>query len=408
MSGFLHGARAAGSPPDSAIRPLRPRLWRSVPVAGALRARHRAGGALPAGAQRPLGLPGQRLERPRARPGATSPAGSGRCARAARSLRGLPGGVGRVERARQPGLLDRHARAVLPCLRDGGARARQDELGDERRGRRAQHHEAASPSWLEGLLRHCRARGCRVGFLSFHANLAAPTSRSPALESDLRRCARWCRATATSSLSRRRGERVDRPRRPVPARRDPRLPPAHGGGRGRRGRALVLARPRRGRQLLERHARGTAHARRAGRAAPGGPTAPTPRAWTAGCRAAPTPPPWRCSPAGRTVTGGGTGAAGPPRPRPTRPRRPLSVELTLRGLAARACPARAGRVVDVEPALGHAASSRSPHRPWSGRRTIAVGAGDVTLPVGALRPAPGAGRRASAPLSAPPQSPPAA
>ena len=109
------------------------------PAPGPVRPGGGGGRALPAGAERPVGLPAHRLGGPRAalaRPRRVGAGGEARGALAARSR----GRVGRLERARQPRVLERHARAVLRRLRDRGARPRgraRRRCGD----RRAEHDE---------------------------------------------------------------------------------------------------------------------------------------------------------------------------------------------------------------------------------------------------------------------------
>ena len=269
------------------------------------------------------------------------------------------------------------------------ARALEDELGDAVvvGGPSTTKPRAA---WLEGLLRHCRARGCRVSFLSFHANLAADAP-IPALEGDLRSGAR-----ARAALPRPLADRVEVNESIGPA--DQYRPgeilgflehmEAGGADAAARSCWLDLA-------GADNCSNGTLE----GLLTPDGPAAQRlvglPRLRRGrgrhGCRAAPTPPPWRCSPAG-----GPSPAAHrccwPATTAPTRRRRPLSVELTLRGLAG-ALPGARRAVADARSCSRTRASSRSPRRPWWPgapsrwrRRRDAAG--------GRARPPPGAGRHA--------------
>ena len=208
--------------------------------------------------------------------------------------------MGRLERARQPRVLERHTRAVLRA---------------STRPRRAR----SWPSSAKGRWSAARAprRPGRSG-----SRACSGTAASTAAGSGSSRSTRTSRQMTRSAARRphplgaradpplprpvaqpRRGERVGRPGRPVPAGRDPRLPPPHGGRRRGRGRALLLARPERGGPMLERDPGRTAHARAGGRAAPGGPTGSTPRAWARACRPARTRRRWRCSASRRTVAG---------------------------------------------------------------------------------------------------------
>ena len=260
MSGFLHSL-AQPNPPDATISPLRPRLWRSVPTLAPPARAIRLGARYQFVLSDLWGYPGNNWN------GKGPPwrdlAGWERTVRAAARLGArAPGGMGRVERARQPGLLHRNAGRVLPSLRRGRPGAAE--------GRSAATWWWAGPApprrepeWLEGLLRHCRAAGCRVGFLSWHANLQ-PYEQITSIAQTLRRVrARVLPRYRDVGLERARGERVGGPRRPVPAGRDPRLPARHGDGRRRGRRALLLAGARRHGQLHQRHARGAGHARRA-------------------------------------------------------------------------------------------------------------------------------------------------
>ena len=111
------------------------------------------------------------------------------------------GGVGRVERARRPRTSGTARASSSSRVYAMAARAL---VG--RAGRRASWSAGPSttkprPAWLEGLLRHCRERGCRVSFLSFHANLL-PTSRSRRSSTATPRAVRTLvsRATATCRL----------------------------------------------------------------------------------------------------------------------------------------------------------------------------------------------------------------
>lgn len=167
MSGFLHSL-AQPTPADATIRPLRPRLWRSVPdLAPPAR-------AIALGARYQLvlsdlwGYPGNDWN------GKGPPwrdlAGWGRTVRAAtQSVRGLPVEWDVWNEPDNPafftGTRDQYLR-----LYDVADRVLRRVLGrDVVVG--GPSTTKARPEWLEGLLSHCRGSGCRVGFLSWHANL---------------------------------------------------------------------------------------------------------------------------------------------------------------------------------------------------------------------------------------------
>ncbi|HEU0024369.1 MAG TPA: hypothetical protein VFQ12_07050 [Thermoleophilaceae bacterium] len=166
MSGFLHGLES-GSPPDSLLRPLRPRLWRSIPA----RAPYERVAGLGARYQFVLsdlwGYPPTHWHGRRP-PWEDLDGWARMVRRAARSLRGQP-----VEwdvwNEPDNAAFFTGTREEFFAVYETAARTLRDELGNPvvggpstRRPRRA---------WTEGLLRHCRRRGCRVDFLSFHANL---------------------------------------------------------------------------------------------------------------------------------------------------------------------------------------------------------------------------------------------
>jgi xylan 1,4-beta-xylosidase len=169
MSGLLHGV-AGPVPPDSAVLPVRPRIWRSVP------SRVPYARAAAVGARYQLVLSDLWGYPPTGWEGRGPPwrdlAGWERIVRrAARSLRGrdVEWDVWNEPDNRT---FFTGTREQFFAVYETAARAVVDELG-EGAVIGGPSTTKARPEWLEGLLRHCRSRGCRVGFLSFHANLAA-------------------------------------------------------------------------------------------------------------------------------------------------------------------------------------------------------------------------------------------
>ena len=169
LSGLLHGV-AGAAPPDTAVLPLRPRVWRSVP------SRVPYARAAAAGARYQLvlsdlwGYPPTGWEG-RGPPWRDLGAWERLVRRTARSLRGRD-----VEwdvwNEPDNETFWTGTREQFFAVYATAARALVDELG-ERAVVGGPSTTKARPAWLEGLLEHCRRRGCRVGFLSFHANLAA-------------------------------------------------------------------------------------------------------------------------------------------------------------------------------------------------------------------------------------------
>ena len=167
MSGFLHGLEAGG-PPDTAIRPLRPRLWRSIPhrapyerVAG-LGARYQLVlsdlWGYPSNGWNGRGPPWEDL------------GGWARTVRAAaRSLRGRPAEFD-VWNEPDAESFWNGTREQFFRVYGVAARTLAEELGDAAVVG-GPSTRAAIPAWVEGLLRHCRRQGCRVSFISYHANL---------------------------------------------------------------------------------------------------------------------------------------------------------------------------------------------------------------------------------------------
>jgi xylan 1,4-beta-xylosidase len=169
MSGLLHGV-AGATPPDSAVLPLRPRVWRSVPS----RVPYARAAAVGARYQLVLsdlwGYPPTAWEG-RGPPWRDLDAWERLVRRAARSLRGRE-----VEwdvwNEPDNEVFWTGTREQFFAVYETAARALVDELG-EGAVVGGPSTTKARPEWLEGLLGHCRRRGCRVGFLSFHANLDA-------------------------------------------------------------------------------------------------------------------------------------------------------------------------------------------------------------------------------------------
>lgn len=375
MSGFLHGLRD-GSPPDSAIRPLRPRLWRSIPSrvpyarATALGARYQLVlsdlWGYPAGGWHDRGPPWRDLA-----------AWGDMVRRTARSLRGHP-----VEwdvwNEPDNEVFWTGTREQFFRVYETAARALEDELGDTVvvGGPSTTKPRAA---WLEGLLRHCRARGCRVSFLSFHANLEADEP-IPALESDLRAVRALVPRYRDLSLT---GVEVNESIGPADQYRPGEilgyLEHMEAGGADAAARSCWLdlagadnclngtleglltpeGRPRSAWWAYRAYAEG-----QEGRV-PG--SSDSAAVAVLASR--------------RTVTGGAQVLlARHDRADPAAP--PVSVALTLRGLAG-ALPGARRAVVTLE-LLSDTGEQPLDAPPVVGRRTIAVGSGDVTLPVGQL------------------------
>ena len=292
-------------------------------------------------AERPVGISERRLERSRPAVGAPRRLGAHgprRGALAARPARG----VRRLERARRRELLERHASSSS----SGSTRWRRERSSTSWATRPWWAARARAPRSRRGSVACCAtaaARRCRVSFISYHANLL-PTEPIAGDEQAPSRAAEARGALPRPGAAPHRGERVGGPGGPVQPRLDRRLPGPARGGRGRRRGAVVLARPERRGQLHERHARGPARHRAGGRAAPGGPTAPTARERRRACRASPTAGPWRrwraCEPGIAEVVLGRLDRAAPGTA-------PIEVELQLRGLR-RALPGARSALVTVE------------------------------------------------------------
>ncbi|MBN1528763.1 MAG: hypothetical protein JW895_06850 [Thermoleophilaceae bacterium] len=167
MSGLLHGV-AGPAPPESAVEPLRPQVWRSIPP------RVPYARAAEVGARYQLVLSDLWGYPPTGWEGRGPPwrdlAAWERLVRTtARSMRGR-----RVEwdvwnEPDNPAFFT-GTREQFLRLYEVAARALVDELG-EGAVIGGPSTARARPEWLVGLLRHCRRAGCRVGFLSFHENL---------------------------------------------------------------------------------------------------------------------------------------------------------------------------------------------------------------------------------------------
>jgi len=167
MSGFLHGL-APSPPPADRVRALRPSLWRSIP-ARAPYARATGFGAryqlvlsdlwgYPPTSWNRHGPPWRDLD--------------GWAALVQRTARAFRGRAMQWDVWNEPDNPDfwNGTREQFLRVYDVAERALVSELGDD--------VEVGGPSttkprpeWLGGLLRHCRTAGCRVSFLSFHANL---------------------------------------------------------------------------------------------------------------------------------------------------------------------------------------------------------------------------------------------
>ena len=167
VSGLLHGVNGA-VPPDSAVAPLRPLLWRSIPPrvpyarAAAVGARYQLvlsdlWGYPPTG-WHGRGPPWRDLD------------GWGRLVR--RTARALRGRQVEWDVWNEPDneVFWNGTREQFFTVYQTAARALADELG-EGAVVGGPSTTKARPEWLEGLLRHCRERGCRVSFLSYHENL---------------------------------------------------------------------------------------------------------------------------------------------------------------------------------------------------------------------------------------------
>ena len=181
MSGFLHGL-TPGSPADSLVRPLRPRLWRSVPTRAPIELVARLGaqyelvlsdlwGYPPTGWDG-HGPPWEHLDE-----------WARLVRRTARALRGRGLEWDVWNEPDNPDFWT-GTREQFFRIYETASRALTQELG-ESAVVGGPSTTKASPAWLEGLLRNCRAHGCRVSFLSFHANLQ-PFEHIPALTGRLR------------------------------------------------------------------------------------------------------------------------------------------------------------------------------------------------------------------------------
>ena len=167
MSGFLHSLDRGG-PPDSAIRPLRPRFWRSVPE----RAPYERAAALGARYQVVLsdlwGYPSNRWNG-RGPPWEDLDGWARTVRGAARSLRGRPVEYDVWNEPDAPSFWSGTRRQFFRVY-EVAARVLAEELGDAAVVG-GPSTRAAIPAWVGGLLRHCRRQGCRVSFISYHANL---------------------------------------------------------------------------------------------------------------------------------------------------------------------------------------------------------------------------------------------
>jgi xylan 1,4-beta-xylosidase len=167
MSGFLHGL-GAPSPPIELVRPLRPRLWRSDLARAPYESVTELGARYELVLSDLWGYPASGWGG-RGPPYADLGAWERFVRRTARSQRGRqllwdvwnePNADGfwqgtRAQYFRVYEVAERTLRAVLgPEVEVGGPST-----------------AGADRAWLEGLLAHCRRRGCRVRFLSWHENL---------------------------------------------------------------------------------------------------------------------------------------------------------------------------------------------------------------------------------------------
>jgi hypothetical protein len=185
MSGFLH-ALTAESPPDRLVRPLRPRLWRSSPGraplerVASLGARYQLvlsdGWGNPKDGWGAHGPPWRDLEVWRRF-----------AVRTARGARPAPAEWDVWNEPDNPAFWN-GTREQFFRVYETAERALRKELGpDAVVG--GPSTTKPLPAWLGGLLEYCRRRGCRVDFLSFHANLQ-PYERIEALSGTVRRLRR--------------------------------------------------------------------------------------------------------------------------------------------------------------------------------------------------------------------------
>ncbi len=197
MSGFLHSL-SRPLLPDDVLLPLRPRLWRSVPSRASPARAVRLGARYQLVLSDLWGYPGNNWN------GHGPPwrdlAGWARTVRAAaESVRGLSVEWDVWNEPDNPafftGTRDQYLR-----LYGLAYRVLRREVGpDVVVG--GPSTTKARPEWLDGLLRTCRRSGCRVGFLSWHANLQ-PYERIPRSRRRSGGSGRACfRATATSAWS---------------------------------------------------------------------------------------------------------------------------------------------------------------------------------------------------------------
>ena len=377
--------RATRAPPDAAIAPLRPRLWRSVPsrVPRTTRA-SRLGRALPGRAERPLGLSERRLARPRAALARTSPAGRALVRAAARSLRGQP-----VEWDvwNEPDDEDfwTGTREQFFRVYAVAARALADELG-------------RAPWWSAGPAprsrgpRVARAASCdTAGAHALPGRASSPGTRTSQPTQPIagarERPARAARATASTALPRRSGcagSQVNESVGPADQYRPGeirRLPPAHGGAAAptrRRARAGPTSQGR----TTARTGRSRACSRpTAGRAAPGGRY----RAYARGRgRRACASELGRCRRGGARQPAHRHGRAPrccwPATTAPTRRRRRSTVRAArCTASAARSAGARTARCVDAAAACPDTGERPlAAPRPCRGPALVAVERGDVT------------------------------
>ena len=181
MSGFLHSLEGQ-TPADAVIRPLRPRFWRSVPHRAPYERVRSLGAAYQLVLSDLWGYPSAGWEG-RGPPWEHLDAWARTVRRAARSLRGRPV---EFDVWNEPdaenfwnGTREQFFRVYAVA-----ARTLVDELG-QAAVVGGPSTRAPIPAWVDGLLRHCRARGCRVSFISYHANLL-PTQPIPEISVRLR------------------------------------------------------------------------------------------------------------------------------------------------------------------------------------------------------------------------------